>query len=60
MYKISIYFISGSGEQIANRRFQDDQMLRGENVGHNERLVAYLLCIVINVKSIRVKLGTHI
>lgn len=43
VYKISIYVISGSGEEVTNRRFEDDHMLRGENVGYNERLVSRLL-----------------
>lgn len=38
MYKITICLISGSGEEVTNRRFEDDHMLRGENVGY-ERLV---------------------
>lgn len=37
MFNISIYLILVSGEEVANRRFEDDHMLRGENVGYNER-----------------------
>lgn len=40
IYKITIYLISGSGEEVTNRRFEDDHMLRGENVGY-ERLVSH-------------------